>query len=150
MAIFKITKRVGIHLICMLISSLSCFSMTMEEALKINAERVKKQKEQELLKAREDSIRRSKDISMLWNSKDLAEQYAKDLILQYSPDAEKTIFHGVEAKWHPLYRAYIVNSQFQTEDAYGVMRVYKIQMKVRVSPNNEGNPQYDVFDLKEL
>ena len=122
----------------------------MREALKINAERVKKQKEQELLKAREDSIRRSKDISMLWNSKDLAEQYAKDLILHYSPKPEMTTFHGVEAKWHPLYRAYIANSQYQTEDAYGIMRVYKIQMKVRVLPDNEGNPQYDVFDLKEL
>ena len=90
------------------------------------------------------------EISVMYNCPRLAEEYAKEFIGENVPNQDTLSFQRVYAKYIPLYRAYVVNCYYKTDDAYGELRSFAIQMKIQILPDKEGKLVYNVFDLKEL
>ena len=98
----------------------------------------------------EKSDYREPAIAMMYHHPELAEAHAKQIIHDYVPDPNTLEIVYCKAKYYVYYKAYVVNCSFTTDDAYGVNRGYAIQVKIRILPDDNGNPNYDVFDLKEL
>lgn len=129
-------------------NTLVCLPMTLKEAEQISDERLRAQIARE--KKPQANSRKETDISVMWSRPDLAEEFAKKLILEFSPDPESTIFKELKAKYYTLYKAYIVNCDFNTEDTYGENREFRIQMKIRILPGDDDQLHYEALDLKEL
>ena len=129
-------------------NTLVCLPLTLKEVKQISDERLKKQIAQE--NKSQANTRKETDISVMWNQPDLAEEFAKKLILEFSPDPESTTFKELKAKYYTLYKSYIVNCDFITQDSYGEYREYRIQMKIRILPDENGELYYEALDLKEL
>lgn len=127
---------------------LVCLPMTLKEAKRISDGRLREQiaKEKKFLA----NFRKERDISVMWNRPDLAEEFAKNLILEFTPNPESTTFNELKAKYYTLYKAYIVNCDFNTEDTYGEKRGFRIQMKIRIEPGDDDELHYEALDLKEL
>ena len=90
------------------------------------------------------------DISVMWSRPDVAEQYACKIVQANVPNPDSSKFNYLKAQYLPLYKAYGVICHYTTEDAYGILRDYKIRMKIKILPDNQGGLNYDVYDLEEL
>lgn len=128
--------------------TLVCLPMTLKESKQISDGRLRKQITNE--KKSQAKSRKETDISVMWNRPDLAEEFAKKLILEFSPDPKSTTFKELKAKYYTLYKAYIVNCDFITQDSSGENREFRIQMKIRILPDENGALHYEALDLKEL
>ena len=89
-------------------------------------------------------------IAVMYHHPELAEEYARETVKAFAPDPETLKITYCKAQYIPLYRAYVVNCFFNTNDAYGEMQSYKIQMKVQVLPDGNGGVKYNVLDFKEI
>lgn len=90
------------------------------------------------------------DIAVMYHHPELAEEYARETVTAFAPDPKTLKITYCKAQYIPLYRAYVVNCYFDTNDAYGKMQTYKIQMKVQVLPDGNGGVKYNALDFKEL
>lgn len=88
-------------------------------------------------------------IAVMYAHPELAEEYARETVKTFAPDPETLKITHCKAQYIPLYRAYVVNCYFDTNDAYGEMQSYKIQMKVQVLPDGNGGIKYNALDFKE-
>ena len=89
-------------------------------------------------------------IAVMYAHPELAEEYARQTVTAFAPDSETLKITYCKAQYIPLYRAYVVNCFFNTNDAYGEMQSYKIQMKVQVLPDGNGGVKYNALDFKEI
>lgn len=89
-------------------------------------------------------------IAVMYHHPELAEEYCCQLITAFAPDPETLKITYLKAQYIPLYRAYVVNCHFNTNDAYGDRQNYKIQMKVQILPNGKGEIKYNAIDFKEI
>lgn len=124
------------------------FPITLQKAIKLSKERELRNQQ----KANVNDIREvpKTEISVMYNSPHLAQEYAKEIIGENVPNPESLSFQRVLGKYIPLYRAYVVNCYYHTNDVYGELQSYSIQMKIQILTNKEGKLVYNVFDLKEL
>lgn len=89
-------------------------------------------------------------IAVMYAHPELAENFTRQMIQEFAPNPESLKIEYCKAKYYVLYKAYITNCVFETEDAYGDLRTYKIQVTVQVLPDGEGGVKYNALDLKEL
>ena len=89
-------------------------------------------------------------IAVMYHHPELAEEYARETVKAFAPDSETLKITYCKAQYIPLYRAYVVNCFFNTNDAYGEMQSYKIQMKVQVLPDGKVGVKYNALDFKEI
>lgn len=89
-------------------------------------------------------------IAVMYHHPELAEEYAREAVKAFAPDPETLKITYCKAQYIPLYRAYVVNCNFNTNDAYGDLQTYKIQMKVQILPDGNGGVKYYALDFKEL
>ena len=89
-------------------------------------------------------------IAVMYAHPELAEKFARETVASFAPDPETLKITYRKAQYIPLYRAYVVNCFFDTNDAYGDMQSYKIQMQVQVLPDGKGGVKYNALDFKEL
>ena len=89
-------------------------------------------------------------IEVMYAHPELAEKFARETIKAFAPDPSSLKITYCKAQYIPLYRAYVVNCYFDTNDAYGDLQNYKIQMKVQMLPDGKGGVKYNALDFKEL
>lgn len=89
-------------------------------------------------------------IAVMYAHLGLAEEYARETIKAFAPEPETLKITYCKAQYIPLYRAYVVNCHFDTNNAYGDMQTYKIQMKVQILPDGAGGVKYNAIDFKEI
>ena len=89
-------------------------------------------------------------IAVMYAHPELAEKFARETVASFAPDLETLKITYCKAQYIPLYRAYVVNCHFNTNDAYGDMQSYKIQMQVQVLPDGKGGVTYNALDFKEI
>ena len=89
-------------------------------------------------------------IAVMYAHPELAEDFTRKMIQEFSPNPESLKIIDCKARYYVLYKAYITNCVFETEDAYGDMQTYKIQVTVQVLPDDEGGIIYNALDLKEI
>ena len=89
-------------------------------------------------------------IAVMYAHPELAEKFARETVTSFAPDPETLKITYCKAQYIPLYRAYVVNCFFNTNDAYGDKQSYKIQMKVQVLPDGNGGVKYNALDFKEI
>ena len=89
-------------------------------------------------------------IAVMYHHPELAEEYARETVKAFAPDPETLKITHCKAQYIPLYRAYVVNCYFDTNDAYGELQSYKIQMKVQILPDGNGGVKYNALDFKEI
>lgn len=94
--------------------------------------------------------REEPEIAVMYAHPELAENFTRQMIQEFAPNPESLKITYCKAKYYVLYRAYISNCYFETEDAYGDMRNYKIQVTVQVLPDGSGGVKFNALDLKEL
>ena len=94
--------------------------------------------------------RQEQAIAVMYHHPELAEEYARETIKAFAPEPETLKITYCKAKYIALYRAYVVNCYFNTNDAYGEMQSYKIQMKVQILPDGAGGVKYNALDFKEI
>lgn len=94
--------------------------------------------------------RQGPDISVMYHYPELAEEYCRNTVTAFAPDQESLNITFCKAQYIPLYRAYVVNCYFDTNDAYGELQSYKIQMKVQILPDGNGGLKYNALDFKEI
>lgn len=96
------------------------------------------------------TIKQEPAIAVMYHHPELAEEYARETVKAFAPDPETLKITYCKAKYIALYRAYVVNCYFNTNDAYGEMQTYKIQMKVQVLPDGARGVKYIALDFKEI
>lgn len=89
-------------------------------------------------------------IAVIYAHPELAEDFTRKMIQEFSPNPESLKIIDCKARYYVLYKAYITNCVFETEDAYGDMQTYKIQVTVQVRPDGKGGIKFNALDLKEL
>lgn len=89
-------------------------------------------------------------IALMYHHPELAEEYCRETVKAFAPEPETLKITYCKAQYVPLFRAYVVNCFFNTNDAYGDMQSYKIQMKVQVLPDGYGVVKYNALDFKEI
>ena len=89
-------------------------------------------------------------IAVMYAHPELAENFTRQMIQEFAPNPESLKIEYCKAKYYVLYKAYITNCIFETEDAYGDMQTYKIQLTVQVLPDGKGGVKYNALDLKEI
>lgn len=89
-------------------------------------------------------------IAVMYHHPELAEEYCRSTVSTFALEPETLKITYCRAQYIPLYRAYVVNCFFDTNDAYGDLQSYKIQMKLQVLPDCNDGIKYNVLDLKEL
>lgn len=89
-------------------------------------------------------------IAVMYAHPELAEEFALLTIKEFAPDPESLKILYCKAKYAILYKAYIVNCNFETKDAYGDLRNYTIQITVQILPDHKGGIKYNAIDFKEI
>ena len=90
------------------------------------------------------------EIAVMYHRPDLAEEFTREIIEEFAPNPESLKITYCKAQYIPLYRAYVVNCYFNTDDAYGDMKSYKIQVTVQVLPDGKGGVKYNALDFEEI
>lgn len=90
------------------------------------------------------------EIAVMYAHPELAEEFVDTLIKGVVPNPETLKITYCKAQYIALERAYIVNCYFHTEDAYGDMRSYKVQITVQILPDGNGGVRYNAIDFKEI
>ena len=100
--------------------------------------------------SKKNQIREEPAIAVMYAHPELAEEFARTTVKEFAPDPESLKITYCKAQYIPLYRAYVVNCHFNTQDTYGDMQSYKIQMQIQVLPDGQGGVKYNALDFKEL
>lgn len=132
----------GICIFC----GFSSNSLNIKEFMKLDAQRLHKQKTREQTKI---EIGKDKNQSEK-NSTEAVENFVKQIIQEFAPEPLSTKFHEINAPYLSLLQAYVVNCIFSTKDVYGKYQKYNIQVKVKINSDNNGELYFEDFDWSEL